>query len=58
MINKFRFWLSFQLLMLGVKAAPSEFVQKWIKHGLRVAGRGIEKDLLKDNKMESNNEYL
>ena len=58
MIDKFRFWLSFQLLMLGVKAAPSEFVQEWIKHGLRVAGTGIEKDLLEDNEMESNNEYL
>jgi len=44
--------------MLGVKVAPSVIVQEWIKHGLRVAGTGIEKDLLEDNEMESNNEYL
>lgn len=48
MFYRFKFWLSFQLLMLGVRTAPDERVQEWIKYGLKVAGSGIEKDILEN----------
>lgn len=48
MIDKFRFWLSFKLLLLGVKVAPDKEVQEWLKYGLKVAGTGIEESLTRD----------
>jgi len=42
LIDKLRFWLSFKLLILGVKVAPDKEVQEWLKYGLKVAGTGIE----------------
>lgn len=48
MFSSFRFWLSFQLLLLGVKVAPDKEVQEWLKYGLSVAGTGIEESITKD----------
>lgn len=48
MFSSFRFWLSFQLLLFGVRVCPDEHAKNWLKYGLKVAGTGIERDLLED----------
>lgn len=40
-----RFWLSFHLLNLGVRACPDESSRHWLRYGLHIAGKGIEDGL-------------
>jgi len=48
LIDKFRFWISFKLLDLGVQACPDDYSREWLKYGLTVAGVGIERGLTED----------
>lgn len=48
MIDKFRFWLSFRLITLGVKVAPDEQVRNSLRQGMYIAGQLIEESLTKD----------
>jgi len=48
MLVKFRFWLSFKLLQLGVDACPDEGCKYWLTYGLKVAGEGIQKEITED----------
>ena len=49
MVNKIRFWLSFQLLLLGVRMCPDAHAKNWLKYGLKVAGTGLAEDLVSDD---------
>lgn len=42
---KFRFWLSFYLMNLGVKVCPDKECQHWLGYGMAVAGEGIERSI-------------
>lgn len=44
-MESFRYWLSFKLLVLGVRILPDEHTKYWVKYGLKVAGRGVEESL-------------
>lgn len=51
MVDRLRFWLSYQFLMLGVFMAPDDRIRNWIVFGLKVAGEGIERELTEDESL-------
>lgn len=44
-MSKFRFWLSFYLLDLGIRTCPDKECRFWLRYGMAVAGDGIEKSI-------------
>lgn len=51
LLDSIRFHLTFWLLYSAVRMCPDRHAKEWIKFGLRVAGKGIEKGLISDESL-------
>lgn len=49
MFDKFRYWLSSELIGWGIAIIPDEFTKTWMKIGVSTAIEGIENDLTSDD---------
>jgi len=49
MFNKFRYWLSAELISWGVKVLPDEYSKGWMGYGIYVATEGMLEGLMDES---------